>query len=108
MDKTTKGTEFRNKTPNHSTINANPFHRNPAWLVICINCDAMKYTLFQSIVAIYDGDHAVSTIPAGETIEIAAPVRELGIVKGWHDGRRTRVMAIDLRRFGKRRRLGES
>lgn len=61
----------------------------------------VTYTLLQNIYAIYNGDQAVSTIPAGATIEMLAPVPESGVIQGVCGGRYTRVLAIDLRRYGK-------
>ena len=67
----------------------------------------LKYSLFHSLICMYDNDHTIHKIPAGEIVETPAPPR-VGVVQARYNGRPMKVMAIDLRRFGKRRRLGES
>jgi hypothetical protein len=52
----------------------------------------VSYSLVEGIVAMYDGDHAVSTIPAGGTIETIALIPESGSLLGTtFEGSRGRI-----------------
>lgn len=57
----------------------------------------VRYTLFNVIVAIYDGENTTRTIPVGGIVETAAPLPDLGLVQVRYDGRLAWIGARDLR-----------
>ena len=66
----------------------------------CEQTVTVKYTLFKSITAIFDGENTVSTIPVGAMLEILAPLPDLGLVQVRYEARLASVTARDLRECG--------
>lgn len=61
----------------------------------------LKYIMLKSTVGIFDGDNAVTTIPAGAVLESPFPLPEIGLIQIRYAGRLIWVLSKDIRECGR-------